>query len=47
VYDVERKPAHAGAELSRLNQISHLPEEVYAAWRMIATGGPRRALEAI
>jgi hypothetical protein len=24
--------------LSSLNQISHLPEEVYAAWRMIASG---------
>jgi hypothetical protein len=26
-------------QLSSLNQISHLPEEVYAAWRMIGAGG--------
>ena len=34
-------------QLSSLNQISHLAEEVYAAWRMIAACGLKRALEAV
>jgi hypothetical protein len=33
-------------QLSSLNKISHLPEVVYAAWHVLAAGGPRHAQEA-
>jgi hypothetical protein len=34
-------------QLSSLNKISHLPEEAYAAWHLIAACGPQRVLEAV
>jgi hypothetical protein len=33
-------------QLSSLNKISHLPEEAWVAWQMIAAGGPQCAMEA-